>query len=538
MDSGHVIGPAAKERSWENRKNFTLLMGMTLVFCFLAASKGPDANWDLLNYHQYNPFALLNKPFGFDLIPAQLQSFLNPTLDLPYYFFRLHLNNWPRLLNAIMALPQALAAFLAYRIALETIPEAARGRETLALIAVAFGATGVASLPTLGTSQSEMIPASFLLGGLLLLLRSLTARRVSFTRMAGAGALCGIAFGLKLTLLPYCLALGVAVTFTCGSLFRGRIISIGSFAFGMSVGALVSAGPWWLRLYSAYGNPLFPYFNDIFQSPFYDAVRLSDERFKPADLLHAIFYPFFWATERQSLIAELPFRDPRLALAYVAIIVTATGALLAGKNRLKSGPWLDARGWFFLTFISVGFVVWEVQFSILRYLAPLELVSGISLLLAMRPLLAARIGWFLPHAAFAGLTVLSLSVTVYPEWGHAPHGPVSARVSLPEFGPDSLVILLDSTPMSFIAAFAPATVRFVGANNNLVRPGLKVRLNEKIEQVIRNHKGPIWGLEQAPGEANVGLAYFSLHRGEGCLAVQTNLNNNSVKICRLFRDNN
>ena len=136
-----------------------VLLGSTIIFCSLAASRGPEASWDLLNYHQYNPFALLNKPFGYDRVPAQSQTFLNPALDIPYYLLRSGLNDWPRTLNAMQAFPQAVAAFLAYLIALETVPSHVRGRRLLALLATAFGATGAAALPTLGTSQSEMIPA-------------------------------------------------------------------------------------------------------------------------------------------------------------------------------------------------------------------------------------------------------------------------------------------------------------------------------------------------------------------------------------------
>ena len=518
-----------QEKWWD----LAVLLASTVIFCLLAASRGPEASWDLLNYHQYNPFALLNKPFGYDRIPAQSQTFLNPALDIPYYLLRSGLNDWPRTLNAVQALPQALAAFLVYRIALETIPFHARGRKLLALVVTAFGATGAAALPTLGTSQSEMIPACFQLGGLLLVLRH--SQDGSISRVAVAGLLSGIALGFKLTLLPYSLALGVGVIFTYGTLLRGRIAAIAAFDGGIGIGALLIAGPWCLQLYRSFGNPLFPYFNAIFRSPFYYASNISDQRFQPTDLLHAAFYPFYWV-RTQHLVSELQFRDPRFALAYAAIVVATAGAILAGKSRLRSGPWLDARSWCGLIFIALGYSVWELQFSILRYLAPIELLTGVPLLLAMRPLLAAGIGSYLPHAALAAVTALSLAVTVYPDWGHAPHGPVAAAVVLPEFAPDSLVVLLDPSPMSFIASYAPPTVRFVGANNNFIQPGSNLQMQQDIEALIRSHKGPLWGLEETITEAQATLTFYGLHRGPGCMAVQTNLNNNATKICPLLRN--
>jgi hypothetical protein len=39
---------------------------------------GPDAGWDFLNCHLYGPFALLDGRAGFDIDPAQLQTFFPP----------------------------------------------------------------------------------------------------------------------------------------------------------------------------------------------------------------------------------------------------------------------------------------------------------------------------------------------------------------------------------------------------------------------------------------------------------------------------
>ena len=61
-----------------------------IIICLAAGAivsvlLGQDANWDLRNYHLYNPFALLNSRTGIDLMPAGLQSTFNPLLDVPYY---------------------------------------------------------------------------------------------------------------------------------------------------------------------------------------------------------------------------------------------------------------------------------------------------------------------------------------------------------------------------------------------------------------------------------------------------------------------
>ena len=47
--------------------------------------QGMDANWDLRNYHLYNPHAWLTGRDSLDVAAAQLQSFHNPLLDVPLY---------------------------------------------------------------------------------------------------------------------------------------------------------------------------------------------------------------------------------------------------------------------------------------------------------------------------------------------------------------------------------------------------------------------------------------------------------------------
>jgi len=44
-----------------------------LAFGLYAVKLGQDTNWDLLNYHLYNPFAYLNDRLSLDLALAGLQ---------------------------------------------------------------------------------------------------------------------------------------------------------------------------------------------------------------------------------------------------------------------------------------------------------------------------------------------------------------------------------------------------------------------------------------------------------------------------------
>ena len=69
---------------------------MTLGGC-ISLALGQDANWDLKNYHIYIPYAFMHGRLGLDVAPAQMaqmQTYLNPLLDIPYFLLAVQLQ-WP-----------------------------------------------------------------------------------------------------------------------------------------------------------------------------------------------------------------------------------------------------------------------------------------------------------------------------------------------------------------------------------------------------------------------------------------------------------
>lgn len=94
-----------------------LLLALAILAAGLVSiATGQDANWDLLNYHRYNPWAWFNGRYGFDLAPAQLQTFHNPLADVPFHL--MVTADWPpRAIAFALAVPAGIAVYLVYRIA-------------------------------------------------------------------------------------------------------------------------------------------------------------------------------------------------------------------------------------------------------------------------------------------------------------------------------------------------------------------------------------------------------------------------------------
>ena len=81
------------EKINNNKLKIFILFIIPVIYGVLAVFIGKDVNWDLRNYHFYNAYAFLENRFGFDFAPAQLQSFFNPIIDLPFYFLIHHFNS-------------------------------------------------------------------------------------------------------------------------------------------------------------------------------------------------------------------------------------------------------------------------------------------------------------------------------------------------------------------------------------------------------------------------------------------------------------
>ena len=85
-----------------------LLAGAMLVAGIVSAFVlKQDVNWDLQNYHFYNAWAFVHQRLGWDIAPAQLQTYHNPLLDLPYY--AMVAADWPPRLTINCAASMAAA---------------------------------------------------------------------------------------------------------------------------------------------------------------------------------------------------------------------------------------------------------------------------------------------------------------------------------------------------------------------------------------------------------------------------------------------
>ena len=149
---------------------------------------GKDVNWDLLNYHYYLPYELLDGRLAQDFFAASAQSYLNPVGYLPFYL--MVASGWHSLLvSVLLAAVHSLSLSLLFLIARRLFAHLPpRDALVFACLGTALGGATWVFWPTVGTSFLDPLVLPAILGALLLLLDG---------RAGLAGVLVGAATALK-----------------------------------------------------------------------------------------------------------------------------------------------------------------------------------------------------------------------------------------------------------------------------------------------------------------------------------------------------
>lgn len=522
------------------------LVGSGLLSVYL----GQDNNWDLKNYHVYNPWALLNDRAGIDFFAAGVQTYFSPFLDLPYYMLAFEwLPHRPRLVAFLAGLPfgvlVCVTLYLTNRVLADlALPKAAR--LATAALAVALGTTGAATLPQVGTTFNEIQVAALMACGLAVLLREVrggTKAPLGHGVLLG-GLLFGLAAGLKLTASIYAPATALALLASVADKPRAARAML-VFSLGWCLAFSLAYGWWGYQLYAAHGNPVFPLFEGLFGSRGLGPSFTTDNRFKPTSLVQSIFYPFFWIGSSVPTVAEPLFSDARFALAMLSggglaatWLLTRRGMPLASRGARFAVPRTSV---FVMVFVAVAYVIWLKMFSILRYAVSIEVLLGLVVAIAM----AIACQWFLrpAHSVRALLVCMAVLVagvaatTRYPAWGRAGYGKTVLRVSPVALAPQSMLFVV-GPPQAFVLpsiASQHPTVRFVGVTD-AVLSARGYGLWNQLMRLIADFSGPMYVMvrNDQPELIDLSLA-LGLRADQGnCQRLSSSLDAD-YRICVLHR---
>lgn len=333
---------------------------------------GKDMNWDFMNYHFYGAASIVDGRLSQDYFAASIQSYLNP---LPYVpqFLMMRMGWHSLLVGSVLTALHTLNLVLIWKITRLFIPADCKWSDGfyVLLMATALAFASPVHLTELGTSFADILTSLPILLGLYILLQN--SANPTFKQAAWAGLLFGLATGAKLTNGTLGLAgliLAAWLFYQSGG-FRHAVR--GGFVFGAVAGGglLLTHGYWSYLLWQEFGNPVFPLFNKLFQSPDFMRAGFQDQRFMTDGWLGILMLPFNMTKLASWIYTENISADIRF-LALIGLSLAAF-AFWAKKQPsfLSSSTWAITNRALPLValaiFCLVSYLLWGSVFRIGRY---------------------------------------------------------------------------------------------------------------------------------------------------------------------------
>ena len=343
-----------KKEVWNDIFCFSVLMifaGFTSIYL------GFDRSLDVFNYHIYNPFAFLNDRLTTDFMPASKESYFNPLMDIPYYLAVKYLNNYPYLVGFLGGFSYALFLFMIYKITNLIFRDCLPNLFTEVSVIMASGVYEV--LSNIGSLSHDIFIFDLILIVLYLLLNSWGkyCPKLLFV----CGFISGVALGLKYSAIMFITTLVLSSLFFYKE-FKNPIKLLLYYASGGALGFFLTNGWWMYYLWSVFGNPLFPYFNWLFDSPYIiqdNTFSSSFQRHVPEEYYKVWLYPFFFRFDHRLQIFEIVFVVSLLLFPFID-----------SKGFKKETGINASQADFLALFCAFGFIIWVHTFCVPRYFAP------------------------------------------------------------------------------------------------------------------------------------------------------------------------
>ena len=349
-----------------------------LISTLVVHRQGLSIWWDYYNYEYSGGFIFRQGLRSAFALPGQYQTYITPHLNWIYYFLENSLGS--RKQEVLIAVLESLTlTFVSWTtFAICQIQKLSKAHS---MIIAYFSGFLVLLNPLfrteLGATMSDTVVAGVLILGCALFARAflLDSSEVHGPSIIAGGILLGLSTDLKLTSGFYVLSALLALA--CALLCRVKDIGIYKTAkkWALAVSTTLAAftiaySMQAFQLWEKYRNPLFPYFNGIFRSPYQLTTNLSDQRFTVHDLSH-------YARNIAGLVTGTTnIQDGGILIRYPSVVVAtviAIALVIENFTRRRDG---------FLMFIELmgvtSFFVWTRELVLLRYGAPL--ILGISLI--------------------------------------------------------------------------------------------------------------------------------------------------------------
>ena len=282
------------------------------------------SSWDFNNYHYYSGWAFWNNRYDIDFMPATYRSYFNPILDAIDYLIISKLNSHPYIFLIIKNLRYMLFLFFSYLILDFVISDKKVNKNIILGFCLLITAFSPIILLISGYGFNDLSIALLLVISIYLIIRNLyvSKSKINFFLLIFAGILIGSATAFKYPAGTFGLAVLVCVILQHKRIDK-PVKTFLALLFGMGIGFSVFGAGWMYFLYNKFGNPLFPYFSNIFNSQYTDSNILMKSDFqhlKPHNIIEFIFWPLK-NPKSFRVGSEYSFYDFIIPLSFICVII-------------------------------------------------------------------------------------------------------------------------------------------------------------------------------------------------------------------------
>ena len=324
----------------------------------------PDVSFDTLNYHLYLQSPVLKNNISSSFFPSGIQTFTFPLPDHIFYVSRTLLGYRGGVLLNSLILIVIFFQVKDYLLQDDMRISFFQKRVYFLSFAAFFTLSTEFILANVGIYMVDLFPIPFLLE----ILKVITAEEKQDLKfvLPYTAILAGLAVSMKFYMVIFCLPLLLLILFR---FFKELSLK---HLFTMVVFAGLPLAPYLIYNFTQTNNPIFPYFNGLFHSPFFPQNYWSDIRWGPKNFWEALLWPIYIYLQ-PNRTAELPFYSGRLSIGYLTCFFLLYKGVTLKKKRMI---------WCSLVFLLSTFL-WTMNTGYIRYGSYLEVFSGFIILEAL-----------------------------------------------------------------------------------------------------------------------------------------------------------
>ena len=315
--------------NWKQEVFLIVLIWVLLATIYFLFPAIPD--WDWLNYKAFNCFSFLtHRGFDIDFFPGNMRTCITPVVDILTFWTIFKLQNHPYLFAFLSLWDSVLVVFMIYKFADYIFDKFDKNSPKTKAIAVCSSIFCFLFMPAmilqLTFEQNDIKIALITLVGFYIFIRNIFKENTNHRKIMFllCGIVFGVATGLKLTAYSAAVAIPIITLILFKKIDKPINALLWYFA-GAAITFSILDGYWIIKVYQKFLNPFFPFFNNVFKSPYTYPIKLLDidcgYYLIPKNLYEFLFYPFVlrgyaydnFATDYRSII-----------IYFVTIILTVT----------------------------------------------------------------------------------------------------------------------------------------------------------------------------------------------------------------------